>query len=119
MRIKSNDARILYHAGMIEKDLGNRGEAARLLAKALELNPAFDLFQAEKRKNRIAGGKTIELTFITKSVKKHKSFRRSAALTRSVQTLSRFWLPANLTRRQRPVLTLSKFSESDLRFSAK
>lgn len=50
MRIKSNDARILYHAGMIEKDLGNKGEAARLLGRALELNPAFDLIQAENAK---------------------------------------------------------------------
>lgn len=47
MKLKSNDARILYHAGMIERELGNKTEAARLLKKALETNPKFDLIQAE------------------------------------------------------------------------
>lgn len=50
MRLKTDDARILYHAGMIEKKLGNRKEAARLIEKALKLNPAFDLIQEEKAK---------------------------------------------------------------------
>lgn len=53
MRIKSNDARILYHAGMIEKDLGNRGEAIRLITAALKLNPAFDLIQSENAKQTL------------------------------------------------------------------
>ncbi len=44
---KANDARILYHAGMIEKDLGNRAEAKRLLEAALKINPMFDLLQTE------------------------------------------------------------------------
>jgi tetratricopeptide (TPR) repeat protein len=47
MRLKTKDARILYHAGMIEKDSGNRKEAKRLLETALKLNPSFDLLQAE------------------------------------------------------------------------
>lgn len=47
MRLKTGDARILYHAGMIEKELGNKAEAAKLLKKALEINPKFDLLQAE------------------------------------------------------------------------
>lgn len=47
MKLKTNDARILYHAGMIEKELGNKSEAAKLLKKALETNPKFDLIQAE------------------------------------------------------------------------
>lgn len=47
LKLKSNDARILYHAGMIEKQLGNKPEAANLLKKALETNPKFDLIQAE------------------------------------------------------------------------
>lgn len=47
LKLKSSDARILYHAGMIEKELGNKTEAAKLLKKALETNPKFDLIQAE------------------------------------------------------------------------
>jgi len=47
MRLKTKDARILYHAGMIENGLGNRKEAVELLENALKLNPSFDLLQAE------------------------------------------------------------------------
>lgn len=47
LKLKANDARILYHAGMIEKELGNKSEAVKLLKKALETNPKFDLLQAE------------------------------------------------------------------------
>ncbi len=46
MRLKSNDARIKYHAGMIEKASGNKREAFRLIDEALTLNPSFDLIQA-------------------------------------------------------------------------
>ena len=46
LRMKSNDARILFHAGMIEKDLGNRAEAIKLLEAALKFNPSFDLIQS-------------------------------------------------------------------------
>lgn len=52
-RLKTNDARILYHAGMIEKELGNKKEAAKLLQTALKLNPAFDLLQAENAKKSL------------------------------------------------------------------
>lgn len=55
MRLKTRDARILYHAGMIEKGLGNTREAARLLTAALELNPKFDLVQAETAANILRG----------------------------------------------------------------
>lgn len=48
MRLKTKDARFFYHAGMIEKDLGNKRAAADYLKKALELNPSFDILQAEK-----------------------------------------------------------------------
>ena len=50
MRLKTKDARIFYHAGMIEKSLGNKKAAADYLRKALQLNPAFDILQAEKAK---------------------------------------------------------------------
>lgn len=54
MNLKSNDARILYHAGMIEKDLGNGKEAKRLLEQALKLNPMFDLIQSENAKKALS-----------------------------------------------------------------
>ena len=47
MRLKNKDARIFYHAGMIQRALGNKKGAGKLLQKALETNPAFDLLQAE------------------------------------------------------------------------
>lgn len=53
LNLKSNDARILFHAGMIEKDLGNPAEAKKLLQQALKLNPAFDLLQAETAKKAL------------------------------------------------------------------
>lgn len=47
MRLKTNDARILYHAGMIENRLGNKAKAEELLKKALDTSPEFDVLQAE------------------------------------------------------------------------
>jgi tetratricopeptide (TPR) repeat protein len=46
-RLGTRDARILYHAGLIYKELGERRKAAEYLKAALELNPLFDLLQAE------------------------------------------------------------------------
>jgi tetratricopeptide (TPR) repeat protein len=54
MRLKTNDARTLYHAGMIAKANGDRREAKRLLSVALELNPAFDLVQAIDARKALA-----------------------------------------------------------------
>jgi tetratricopeptide (TPR) repeat protein len=54
LRLKTNDARILYHAGMIEGELGNRRLAARYLASALKINPNFDLLQAEIARAELA-----------------------------------------------------------------
>jgi tetratricopeptide (TPR) repeat protein len=51
---KANDARILYHAGMIEKASGDRAEAKKYLAAALKINPAFDLRQAENARRALA-----------------------------------------------------------------
>ncbi|MDQ4119964.1 MAG: tetratricopeptide repeat protein [Acidobacteriota bacterium] len=53
MRLKTKDARILYHAGMIEKALGNRKAAADFFKQALETNPAFDLVQAENARQAL------------------------------------------------------------------
>ncbi|MEP6903750.1 MAG: tetratricopeptide repeat protein [Actinomycetota bacterium] len=54
MNPKADDARIYYHAGMIEKDLGNRAEAKKMLEAALKLNPMFDLIQAENARKAIS-----------------------------------------------------------------
>jgi len=47
LRLGTRDARIHYHAGMIEGALGNRREAAKHLQLALKINPLFDILQAE------------------------------------------------------------------------
>ena len=48
MRLKTKNALFYYHAGMIEKGLGNNKAAKDLLQKALQVNPAFDVLQAEQ-----------------------------------------------------------------------
>ena len=53
LRMKTKDARIFYHAGMIEKALGNKKAAADYLQKAIQLNPAFDFLQADVAKNAL------------------------------------------------------------------
>jgi tetratricopeptide (TPR) repeat protein len=45
-RLKTRDARIYYHAGMIELALNNKRSAKSLLESALSLNPGFDIVQA-------------------------------------------------------------------------
>ncbi len=54
MNPKANDARIYYHAGMIEKDLGNRADAKKMLETALKVNPMFDLIQAENARKALS-----------------------------------------------------------------
>lgn len=53
MRLNTNDARILYHAGMIEKQLGGKARAKGLLQAVLKINPAFDILQADIAKNAL------------------------------------------------------------------
>ncbi len=53
MRLKTKDARIFYHAGMIEKALSNTKEAKRLLQTALQTNTSFDILQAENAKSAL------------------------------------------------------------------
>ena len=47
MRLGTRDAKLFYHAGMIEQAVGNRIAAKRYLQTALRINPAFDLAQSE------------------------------------------------------------------------
>ncbi len=53
LKLKTNNARFLFHAGMIAKASGDIGEARRLLGLALKLNPAFDLVQAREAKKML------------------------------------------------------------------
>ncbi len=54
LRLNTNDARILYHAGMIESELGNRKLAAKYLTAALKANPNFDLLHTEIARAELA-----------------------------------------------------------------
>lgn len=54
LRMKTKNALFFYHAGMIEKSLNNDKAAKEFLQRALELNPSFDLLQAEKAKTALA-----------------------------------------------------------------
>ena len=60
LRINTKDPVLLYHAGMIEKALGNTEEARRLLQAALSLNPSFDLVQAPIAKAALGTGKSSQ-----------------------------------------------------------
>ncbi len=55
LRLNSNDARMLYHAGMIELALGNTSAGKQMLLRALKLNPQFDLVQAAIAQSTVAG----------------------------------------------------------------
>lgn len=48
LRINTRDARLYFHAGMIEHRLGNRSTAEKHLKTALSINPQFDLFKADE-----------------------------------------------------------------------
>ncbi len=54
MRLKTKNALFFYHAGMIEKGLGNTKAAKDFLNKALQTNPSFDVLQAEKARAALA-----------------------------------------------------------------
>ena len=51
--LKTNDARILYHRGMIEKLSGDTVAGIKFLQTALKINPAFDLIQSDKARQAL------------------------------------------------------------------
>lgn len=53
MRLNTPDARIFYHAGMIERGLNKKAASKRMLHRALELNPGFDVIQAGRAKRAL------------------------------------------------------------------
>ena len=54
LRLKTNDAKTLFHAGMIQKALGKNAEAKSSLAAALKLNPVFDIIQSDVAKKTLS-----------------------------------------------------------------
>lgn len=54
MRLGTPDARLIYHAGVIELAAGNAAKGRGLLARALELNPGFDLDGARQARRLLA-----------------------------------------------------------------
>ena len=53
MRLGTRDARILYHAGMIYKEIDDPRTAAKYLKLALAINPSFDILQADVAKQTL------------------------------------------------------------------
>ena len=53
LRLGTMDAKLFFHAGMIEKAAENNGKAAEYLQKVLKLNPQFDALQAEKARTAL------------------------------------------------------------------
>jgi len=47
LRLGTRDARLFYHAGMIADALGERRDAVKYLKLAVEINPSFDVLQAD------------------------------------------------------------------------
>lgn len=47
LRLGTRDARLLYHAGMIAEANGDKQKSADYLKQALEINPFFDVLQAD------------------------------------------------------------------------
>ena len=56
LRLGTRDPQICFHAGMIHNALGDRRAAVRYLRLALEINPTFDLLQAEVAKRVLQKG---------------------------------------------------------------
>ena len=47
LRLGTQDARLLYHAGVIARAAGDRAAASDYLKRALALNPQFDPLQSK------------------------------------------------------------------------
>ncbi len=53
LQLGTNDAKLFYHAGMIEKTLGNIKSAKDFLNKSLKINPMFDSLQSNNLKKAL------------------------------------------------------------------
>ena len=54
LRLRTEDAKLFYHAGMIARAAGDKAAARDYLQRALKLNPQFDLRQAKIAKKTLA-----------------------------------------------------------------
>ena len=54
LRLGTRDAKLFYHAGMIQHRLGDRAQAKDYLERALALNPHFSPLQAEEARRTLA-----------------------------------------------------------------
>jgi tetratricopeptide (TPR) repeat protein len=61
MKLGTRDAMLYYHAGMIDKALGDTVNAKKMLAEALTINPHFDLMQARIAQTTLAVLQTFAL----------------------------------------------------------
>ena len=55
LHVGTQDARLFYHAGMIDAALGRTADARTMLGRALALDPSFDPFQAARARETLAG----------------------------------------------------------------
>ena len=55
LALGTRDAKLLYHAGMIEAALGNDAAARRNLEDALALDPSFDPLAVRTARTTLAG----------------------------------------------------------------
>lgn len=53
MRLGTRDARLYYHAGMIASALDDKEKAKEYLKESLEINPHFDILQADIAKEKL------------------------------------------------------------------
>ena len=54
LRLGTQDAKLLYHAGMIARRARDRAAATEYLRRALALSPQFDLLQARTARQALA-----------------------------------------------------------------
>jgi tetratricopeptide (TPR) repeat protein len=53
LRLGTRDALLHYHAGMIYAKLGDQSSAIKHLSRALEINPSFDVLQADAARQKL------------------------------------------------------------------
>ena len=51
LQLSTQDALLMYHAGVIEQHSGNETKAREYLRRALEINPSFHIFYADDARN--------------------------------------------------------------------
>jgi len=59
LRLGTRDPRMLYHAGMIASSTGDNQKGADYLKQALDINPTFDVLQADVAKEKLNALKGI------------------------------------------------------------